>query len=426
LSAPGLPARAAAAALVSGVLDAGRSLAEQGDGPLAGLTGPERARAQGLAASVLRHLGRIDATLAHHLQKPPPPPARHALRLAVAEIFLDGVPPHAAVDCAVRLARSDPKARRLAGLVNAVGRRAAESPEVWAGAAEAAPPPWLAKPLRAAWGEAALEAVRSAHLAPAPIDLTPRDPGDARALADRLGAELLPTGSLRLPGAPQITALPGYAEGAWWVQDAAAALPVRLFGDVAGRAALDLCAAPGGKTLQLAAAGAEVTAVDVSAHRLKRLEENLARTRLAARVVAADLLAWEPRDPAEVVLLDAPCTASGTIRRHPDLPHLKGDRDLRRLAELQTALLARAWDWVAPGGALVYAVCSLLPVEGEARAAAFAAAHPEARRVPANAAALGVPADWIDGEGALRTRPDYWAGRGGVDGFYAVRFDKPA
>ncbi len=425
MSAPGHAARAAAAALVAGVLEGGRTLSDQTSGsPLTGLPGSERARALGLAAGVLRHLGRIDAVLAPHLRKTPPPAAHIALRLATAELYLDGVPPHAAVDGAVRLARAHPKARHLSGLVNAVARRVAEAPAAWAAAAEAGLPGWLDRPVRAAWGDAAAAAIRDAHLRAAPLDLTLRDPASAAVWAEALAAEVLPTGGLRRAVGAQISALPGFAEGAWWVQDAGAALPARLLGEVRGLRVLDLCAAPGGKTLQLAAAGAAVTALDVSRARLARVEENLARTRLRARLVTADALRWEPEAAFDAILLDAPCSASGTIRRHPDLPHLA--RDLAPLLAVQAALLDRAWDWLAPGGRLAFATCSLLPAEGEAQVAAFCAAHPDALRVAADPAALGVDPGWIDAEGALRLRPDFWPDRGGVDGFYAALLRKAA
>jgi 16S rRNA (cytosine967-C5)-methyltransferase len=424
VSPPGHAARAAAAALVAGVLDSGRRLGDLAEARLGGLTGPERARAQAIAGGVLRHLGRIDAVLAPHLREPPPEPARTALRIATAELFLDGVPAHAAVDGAVRLARAHPKGRGLAGLVNAVARRVSEAPQAWAEAEAPRLPAWLETPVRAAWGAEAAAAIARAHAQPAPLDLTLRDPAEAGRWAAALGAERLPTGGLRRPAGGQVSALPGFAEGAWWVQDAGAALPARLFGPLAGRRAIDVCAAPGGKTLQLAAAGAEVTAVDGAPERLRRLEANLARTGLRARVVAADALRWTPEAAADAILVDAPCSASGTIRRHPDLPHL--ERPLAALVALQAALLARAWDWLAPGGRLVYAVCSILPEEGEAQAAAFAAARPEAQRVAAEPGALGVPPGWVDAAGALRLRPDFWPERGGVDGFYAAAFAKPA
>ena len=421
MSAPGFSARAAAAALVSGVLDGGRTLADQAE-DLGHLTPSERARAQTLATDMLRHLGRIDAVIAPHLRKLPPAPVRHALRLATAEIHLHGVPAHAAVDGAVRLARAHPKGRHLAGLVNAVARRVSEAPEAWAEAPEGGLPDWIGRPVAAAWGAGAAASVARAHHVAPPLDLSLRDPGSAADWAEALGAEILPTGSLRRPAGAQVSTLPGFEAGAWWVQDAGAALPARLLGPVAGMRALDLCAAPGGKTLQLAAAGAEVTAVDMSRPRLKRLEANLARCRLGARVVAADALRWEPEAEVGAILLDAPCSASGTIRRHPDLPHLT--RDLAGLTQLQGKLLARAWDWLAPGGRLVYAVCSILPAEGEKQAAIFAAARPDALRVPVDAAALGAPAEWVDAAGALRLRPDYWGARGGIDGFYAAVFEK--
>jgi 16S rRNA (cytosine967-C5)-methyltransferase len=422
---PGLAARRAAAALVTGVLARRRSLAEQAeDGPLAGLAPPERARAQALAAATLRHLGRIDALLSGLLDRPPPEAALTPLRLAVAEMHLDGVPAHAAVDAAVRLARERPKARHLPGLVNAVARRAAD-PARWQEAPEAGLPEWLEAPVRTAWGAPVAAAVAAAHLRVPPLDLTVKVRAEAPAWAAALGAELLPTGSVRLAGRPQVTALAGFAEGAWWVQDAAAALPVRLFGDLRGRSSLDLCAAPGGKTLQLAATGAAVTAVDASGVRLGRLRANLARTGLAAEVVAADALGWTPRRQFDAVLVDAPCSASGTIRRHPDVAHLGAGRDLGALTALQDALLARAWDWVAPGGRLVFCTCSLLPAEGEERVAAFRARAPDATVVAPDAAALGVEPAWVDAAGGLRLRPDYWPERGGMDGFYAACLARP-
>ncbi|HET9069695.1 MAG TPA: transcription antitermination factor NusB, partial [Amaricoccus sp.] len=382
--------------------------------------------AQALAAGTLRHLGRIDAVLAPFLRKPPPPAAMNALRLAVAELNLDGVPAHAAVDGAVRLAGGG-RARHLAGMVNAVARRVAEGgPALWNAAPEAPLPDWLAGPVTDAWGPDTLAAIATAHRRAAPIDLTPKRPAEAADWAARLGAELLPTGSLRLAGRAQVSALPGYDEGAWWVQDAAAALPARLLGALDGCRALDVCAAPGGKTLQLAAAGAAVTALDVSAARLKRLRANLARTGLAAEIVTADALAWEPAAPFEAILVDAPCSASGTIRRHPDLPHLRTGRELGPLLALQQALLDRAWGWLAPGGRLVWCVCSLLPAEGEAQLARFLAATPEARVVPPDPVALGLEPGWIDAAGGLRLRPDHWPGRGGMDGFYAACLSKPA
>ncbi|MCB1372842.1 MAG: RsmB/NOP family class I SAM-dependent RNA methyltransferase, partial [Rhodobacteraceae bacterium] len=291
---------------------------------------------------------------------------------------------------------------------------------------EAPPPGWLGEALAAEYGEAAGAAILRAHRAEPPLDLTLK-PGEAPGpWAEALGAELLPTGSLRLARPGQVSRLPGYDAGAWWVQDAAAGLPVRLLGEVAGRAALDLCAAPGGKTLQLAAAGARVTALDLSPLRMARVAENLARCGLAAETVVADARAWRPERRFEAVLVDAPCSATGTIRRHPDLPFLRKRRDLAPLLALQAALLARAWDWLAPGGRLVFCTCSLLPAEGEAQLAAFRAAHPEAEPIPPAPGSPGIAPEWIDAQGGLRLRPDFWPERGGMDGFYAACLRKPA
>ncbi len=390
------------------------------EGPVARLAPPDRARAQTLAASVLRHLGRIDTLLSGLMQRPPPLPVRNLLRLMAAEIHLGHAPAHAAVDSAVRLVRERPKTRNMAGLVNAVGRRVAAGTALWDAAPEVGLPGWIAGPVRGGWGAEALRRIEAAHLQePVPTDLTLRSGLDATEWAGRLGAELLPTGSLRLTRPGQISALPGFAEGAWWVQDAAAALPARLLGPVAGRDVLDLCAAPGGKTLQLASAGARVTALDVSEARMARVGENLARTGLGAEIVIADALAWEPGRQFDAILVDAPCSATGTIRRHPDLPHIRRPADLPALTTLQARLLARAWEWLAPGGRLVFCTCSLLPEEGEARIARFREEHPEAAQLVPDAAALGVEPGWIGPEGGLRLRPDYWAERGGMDGFHA-------
>jgi 16S rRNA (cytosine967-C5)-methyltransferase len=413
----GRAARRAAAALVAGVLRDHRPLSEL-SAPLEPLAPGGRATAQRLAALVLRHLDAADAMLAPHLAKAPPAPVLALLRLAVVEHFAAGTPAHAAVNEAVALVRAGRRSGHLAGLANAVLRRAlATPPEVWAAQPPQRLPGWLRRRLVAAWGAEAVDAMEAVQARGAMLDLTPRDPAAAAALATRLGAELLPTGSLRLAGG-QVSALPGHAEGEFWVQDAAAALPVRLLDVRPGERVLDLCAAPGGKTLQLAAAGARVTALDVSEPRLARLRENLARTGLSAEVVAADALEWVPEAPFDAILLDAPCTATGTIRRHPDLPHVREAASLATLLPLQAALIDRAAGWLRPGGRLVYAVCSLLPEEGEDQARAALA------RLPGLAVAEvlpeGVPPEWRSPAGGLRTRPDHWAGRGGIDGFYML------
>jgi len=424
--------RGAALALLAAVLERGEMLSDAlaaPDGALAALDPGGRARAQRLALSALRQMGRADALTAPLLRKAPPAPVRQVLRLALAEHFAEGAPAHAVVNWAVGAVRRMPRQGHLAGMVNAVLRRAFETPpEDWAALPVPLLPRWLRQPLVHAWGRDAVAGIEAAHLAGAPVDLTPRDPATASALAETLGAVLLPTQSLRLPsgGAGRISALAGYDAGDWWVQDAAAALPARLLAPeaVAGAHVIDLCAAPGGKTLQLAAMGARVTALDISAPRLVRLAENLGRTGLAAQTVAADALHWEPQTPPDAVLLDAPCSASGTIRRHPDLPHVKDDSALPSLLALQSALIDRALGWLAPGGVLVYCTCSLLPDEGEAQARAALARHPGLRAEPG--VLPGADPAWQSAEGGWRLRPDYWAERGGMDGFYMIRLRKGA
>lgn len=378
---------------------------------------PDRARAQALATTTLRHLGRIDALLDRFVSRRPPAPALDALRLATAEMRIDGIPPHAAVDAAVRLVSAG-KGKALSGLVNAVARKVAGAAETWEAMPEAPLPDWLARPLAAAWGTDAADAISAACRSAPPLDLTPRDPAAAPQLAAALDARILPTGSLRRAAPGQVSALPGFESGDWWVQDAAAALPARLLGPVEGRRVLDLCAAPGGKTLQLASAGARVTALDIAEARLVRVAANLARTGLAAETVAADALVWTPAAPFDAILLDAPCSASGTLRRHPDLAFLP--RETAPLAALQTTLLERAWSWLAPGGRLVFCTCSLFPDEGELQLDRFLARHPEATVARADARRLGIGPGWMDARGALRTRPDFWPDTGGLDGFYAV------
>lgn len=412
----GTEARRAALRLLQEVMAEGRLLPELAS-VTARLDPADRARAQRLATAVLRGLGRADRLLAPHLSKRPALYVLNALRLGVTELAA-GEAPHGVVSDLVNIVAADRRHASLKGLVNAVLRKCATTaPEGWAALPPPAMPDWLRRPLVAAWGKPAIAAIEAVQARVPPLDLTPR--GDAAALAAATGGTVLPTGSVRLTGAAQVSTLPGYDAGAWWVQDAAAAIPARILAARPGERVLDLCAAPGGKTLQLAAAGAEVTAVDLSRPRLKRVEENLARCRLSARIVAADALKWEPEAEFDAILLDAPCSASGTIRRHPDLPHLK--RDLGALTRLQAALLARAWDWLAPGGRLVYAVCSILPAEGEDQAAAFAA-RGDVARLAIDPATLGAPEGWVDAAGALRLRPDFWAERGAIDGFYAALF----
>jgi 16S rRNA (cytosine967-C5)-methyltransferase len=408
---PGLDARRAALAALSRVFADGRMLSQIP--PEAGLSPADAARAGRLAAMVLRHIGPLDRVIGGFVARPPAPQPRMILRLGAAELLIAGEEAHGVVNAAVALAKAGgPRTARAAGLINAVLRRIAEDrAALWADHAPQRLPSWIAGPIRKAHGAEALRAIEAAHEAGAPLDLTPRD-----AAVDVPGAVRLPTGSLRLRDAGQVSALPEYDTGAWWVQDAAAALPVRLLGDVSGRRALDLCAAPGGKTLQLAAAGAEVVALDISEERLGRLRENLARTGLRAEIVTGDARTHEGRYDA--ILLDAPCTATGTIRRHPDLPFVRTGEETEALTRLQMELLDHAIGLLNPGGRLVFCTCSLLPVEGEFQVRAALKRHDGLRVIPADPVALGGEPGWASAEGGLRLRPDFWAEAGGLDGFY--------
>ncbi|MFT6772483.1 MAG: 16S rRNA (cytosine967-C5)-methyltransferase [Paracoccaceae bacterium] len=421
----GHAARTEALRLLAGVLDGGKMMSEMIDKAPATLAPADRARAGALAGAVLRRLGQADAALAPFLQRRPGGPVLHAMRMAVVEALSLGAPAHAAVDGAVAAIKVHPGASRFAALVNAVGRKATgEGVEVWEAddlidAARLNTPGWLWGRLSSAYGQAAAHSICAMHLIEPPVDLTVHPGVDVAMLVEALGAEIMPGGTLRLARRPQITALPGFDEGAFWVQDIAAAQPARMLGALPRMRVLDLCAAPGGKTLQLAGTGAHVTALDINDRRLERVTENLGRTELRAEIICADVMEWEPDAPFDAILLDAPCSATGTVRRHPDLPHLKEAFDLKELTALQDEMLDRAWGWLAPGGRMVFSTCSLLPEEGEARAAAFFARTPDATRAPVDAAALGIPPEWVNGDGDLRLRPDFLAQSGGMDGFFA-------
>jgi 16S rRNA (cytosine967-C5)-methyltransferase len=434
MSEPGLAARMAALQLLQAVLHRRRPLDEAlaANPALDALETRDRAFARLLVATALRRLGQIDALLAALVERPLPSRAAMAediLRLGICQILFLDTPAHAAVDTAVRLAGAGGAAAH-AGLVNAVLRRVArEGRERLANLPAARKlPDWLWRCWTLAYGGAAAEAIAAAHLQDPPLDLSVKS--DEEAWAERLGAELLPTGTLRISRRGEderaIVHLPGYAEGAWWVQDAAAAMPARLLGPVAGRKVVDLCAAPGGKTAQLAAAGAKVTAIDRSPVRMARLKENLARLGIEAETIVADAATWRPAGPAEAVLLDAPCSATGTIRRHPDIPWLKQERDLPRLTALQDRLLEAAVAMIAPGGTLVYCVCSLQPEEGPERIAALLASGAGVRRQPIAGDEIVGLSEAVTPEGDLRTLPCHWAGRGGLDGFYACRLRRMA
>ena len=406
--AEGLVARGAAVSLLTAVLEDGQPLNQVLDaqGPLALLAPADRARAQRLAVQVLRQLERVDALLSPALRKVPPMAVMNILRLAVAELA-GGAAAHGVVNSAVELARRGNRTQHMTGLVNAVLRAVPEGAAL-PGAAQRLPR-WLRQPLVHAHGRDVVNAIEAVHATPPPLDLT-LNAGDApEGIA-------LPTGSLRLADPGQVSALPGYAKGGWWVQDAAAAMAVPLLGAKPGERVLDLCAAPGGKTLQLAALGADVTALDISGPRIARVAENLARTGLKAKLVTADALAWHPDALFDAILLDAPCSATGTIRRHPDLPFIKDGSELPALIALQAQLFVRALGLLKPGGRMVFCTCSLLPDEGEAQLDAAILRHPGLRVLPPISA--GIDPAWITPQGGLRLRPDYWAEIGGMDGFF--------
>jgi 16S rRNA (cytosine967-C5)-methyltransferase len=393
------------------------------------LSARDRAFARLLVATALRRLGQIDALIDRCLNIPLAPRAamvQDILRLGVAQLLFLRTPAHAAVATSVDLAQIRGFVSHK-GLVNAVLRRLSVEGEKLAETQDAArlnTPEWLWQSWTRSYGEATARAIAAAHLKEAPLDLTLRV--DADGWCGKLEATLLPTGTLRRAPGGSIAALPGYAEGVWWVQDAAAALPARLFGDVAGREVVDLCAAPGGKTAQLAAAGAQVTAVDRSPRRLERLVANFDRLGLPISAVAADALTWRPQRPIDAVLLDAPCTTTGAIRRHPDVPHLKLPEDVARLSVVQDNLLRAAIDMLRPGGILVFCTCSLEPAEGPQRIEALFEAGAPVERRPITPDEIGVEAGWITPDGDLRTLPCYLAEYNGLDGFFSARLIKRA
>ncbi|TCH98943.1 rRNA cytosine-C5-methylase [Roseococcus sp. SYP-B2431] len=404
------PGRRVASLLLESVLEQHRAMEEALDAIPSNIEGRDKAAGHRIAAAVLRRMGSLDAVMEPWLRRAPPKPAQRALRIGAAELLLLGTPPHAAVSAAVSLA---PKP--LAGLVNAVLRRVAE-----AGAAALEEldarldtPAWLWTSWHAAHG-AAVRAIAAAHRLEAPLDLSLK-PGAAAPE----GAVMLPNGTARLPAGTRITELPGFAEGDFWAQDAAAALPAKLLNVRPGERVADLCAAPGGKTAQLAALGAEVVAVERDSGRMGRLRENMVRLKLAPELVNADVLKWRPDGAFDAILLDAPCTATGTIRRHPDLPYLKQSKDVAKLAGQQRQLLEAAARLLGPGGRLVFATCSLQAEEGEAHLAQL----PEGLRIDP-IRDEEVPEIGATPRGTLRTRPDLWSDRGGMDGFFAVRLVK--
>lgn len=389
------------------------------------LDGSDRSFAAYIARMVLRRQGQIDALIDHCLSSPLPKKARgvrDCLRVGIAQLFFSATADHAAVSTTVDLCRAL-GFQAYAKLVNAIMRRLQREGDALIGKQDAArlnTPAWMFKAWTAAYGEETARAIADAHLATPPIDLTPK--ADAPGWAAKLQGEVVLGGSVRLSQESEaITSLEGFDEGAWWVQDAAARLPVAIAGEIAGKSAFDLCAAPGGKTLALAAAGANVTALDISEKRLRRVQENLTRTGLAADVVAADVRKWEAPGKADIVLLDAPCSATGTIRRHPDALHLKSPGDVEKLIAVQDGLLEKAADLVAPGGLLIYATCSLQPEEGSERIEAFLRNDARFARQPISADEIGGLETAITPTGDLRTLPCQLAEIGGLDGFYTAR-----
>ena len=441
---PGLPARRAAARLLGAVVDKRTSLDglmddAHGHPDYMALSVRDRSLVRAILLAALRHRNRLEGAIAHRLDRPLPEGARslsHHLHVGAAQVLLLDIPSHSAIDLAVDAVRADPRAKRFAGLANAVLRRLARegrNARRWVEAEPSRPPEWLERALVEAYGAERTESILAAHAALPALDVTVK--GDPAAWAERLNASVLPTGTLRtVAGDGAVTALPGFADGEWWVQDAAAALPAQLLSGsgVAPERVLDLCAAPGGKTAQLAAMGAEVTAVEINPNRARRLGENLARLNLTARIVegdASNLTADDLGAPFDAVLLDAPCSSTGTIRRHPDVAWTKTGEDVAKLADLQSRLLARAAELVAPGGRLVFANCSILPAEGEAVSRAFLAARPDFQLDPIDPAELGDPAatsPMVAPEGWLRTTPDMLPHEeprlAGLDGFHAARF----
>lgn len=412
-SASGKPAREVAVDLLDQVTGQGRLMSELASFPaLQALPPQDRARAHRLALETLRGIERADRLLEPHLRKNPPLRVRNLLRLATVELCTGGAG-HGIVNEAVNITAKARKTKHLKGLVNAVLRKIGEDgPDAWGKMRIPRMPDWLRGPLAEAYGKDVMSAIEAAHFQGAPVDLSCKS--DPEKWAETLGGTVLPTGSVRLSKPGQITALAGYETGDWWVQDAAAAMPAKILNAQNGEQVLDMCAAPGGKTMQMANAGAQVTALDISENRMGRVRENLARTKLGADLVVGDGL--DHQGQYDAILLDAPCSATGTMRRHPDLPFAKDGSEFGGLIELQSAMLDHALGLLKPGGRLVYCTCSLLPDEGECQIDEALERHPDLKTVAPEA-------DWIDpswrtSEGGLRLRPDFWNDLGGMDGFY--------
>jgi 16S rRNA (cytosine967-C5)-methyltransferase len=392
----------------------------------------DRALARAIVATSLRRRGEIDRVLDTFLERGMPDKAGKLypiLLSGAAQLLFLKTPPHAAIDLAVRLAQWGSRARRYDKLVNAVLRRVAKEGDSIVASLDAPrvnTPDWLWDRWVARYGEDRAHAIAAANLVEPPLDLTVKS--DPQHWAIEMSGRVLPNRSVRLLPKGRIEALPGFEQGAWWVQDVAASLPAHVLGDVTAKRVADLCAAPGGKTAQLALAGAAVVVVDISKTRLKTLSANLERLGLAATKVAADAATWSPDERFDAILLDAPCSSTGTIRRHPDIPYLKSPKDLEALAALQGRLLDNAAALLKPGGVLVYSTCSLELEEGEAQIAALLARNPDIKVDPILPSELFGQEDWLQSPGFLRTFPyqldlgtPEWSG---MDGFFAARLKR--
>lgn len=437
---PGLAARQAATRLLSAVIDARTPLdaltdGEHGHPQYLALDGRDRALVRAILVSALRFRRTIEAIIAGQLERPLPGNARSLsalLHVAAAQILFLDVPDSAAVNLAVAQAKADPRSARFAALVNAVLRNIGRRkdlllPKTLEETTDA--PDWMVERLDDAYGRETALRILQVHRTESPVDFSVKSSPEL--WAERLGGRVLPNGSVRVDDLTvSVPELPGFSEGEWWVQDAAASLPPRMLGDVAGLEVADLCAAPGGKTAALALAGAKVTAVDQSGNRLRRLRGNLARLGLSAEVVEADILQWQPERKFDAILLDAPCSSTGTVRRHPDVLWTKSPEDIARLAGLQRRLLERCFELVKPGGVVVFSNCSLDREEGEDLVRSLLSDRPDISLDPIRPEELPGAAHFIADEGWLRTIPTPDDGQlqqlAGVDGFFAARFRKNA
>lgn len=433
---PGLATRRIVSEILQAVLRNRQPLDEQLSGRMAhagflALDDRDRALVRNIVATTLRRLGTLRHLLNAFMDKGIPPEApqlEFVLMAGAAQILFLDVPDHAAVDLSVRLVQANRFQAHYAGLTNAVLRRVAREGKAALAKVDTTmldTPAWLLQRWRSAYGEGTARAIAAANGHEAALDLSVK--ADPQAWAERLNGQVMPNGTVRVLAQGPVAALPGYAEGEWWVQDAAAALPVHLFGDLRGKAVADLCAAPGGKTAQLAQAGAKVVAVDRSKVRLTRLLENLKRLDLEADIVAADAAAWQG-GPFDAVLVDAACSATGTIRRHPDIPWQKQPGDIEKLAALQQRLLDNAVRLTRPGGLIVYCTCSLEPEEGEVAVASFLERTPDVGRRPITSDEIFGQSDFLTPLGDLRTLPSHWSSSdlrmSGLDGFFAARFER--